>query len=150
MHDAIKNYLAHQTTPEQLVESLQMLVDEYGCIVPLQYTPECETRAPSIPGKTLNLFSKNLREISASHALVPLNFPLIVFYFQAFIATSVLQARRLVGPARGVRWKLRSTSTAVPAHRLHQRTRHLLLRYLPFPRKPFFHFVAPSVQSIRT
>jgi len=54
VRDAIRSYVSHATSPEQFVESLQAIVDEFGVIIPLEYSPEHETRAHQPAGNHSN------------------------------------------------------------------------------------------------
>jgi len=42
---AIRDYVDRKTTPEEFHETMQALVDKYAIVLPLEYTPEHETRA---------------------------------------------------------------------------------------------------------
>jgi hypothetical protein len=41
----IRNYLAQLSSPEHFVEELRQLVDDFGAVVHLDYTPECAVRS---------------------------------------------------------------------------------------------------------
>jgi len=50
LRDAVSSYASQSTTPEQFVESMQAIVDQYSITVSLEYSPEHETRAAQRPG----------------------------------------------------------------------------------------------------
>uniref|UniRef100_A0A7S0V9A0 histone acetyltransferase n=1 Tax=Hemiselmis tepida TaxID=464990 RepID=A0A7S0V9A0_9CRYP len=52
--DAMRSYVAHTTTPEQFVESVRTIVDDCGITIPLEYSPEHETRAQQPQGNHSN------------------------------------------------------------------------------------------------
>ena len=57
----IRNYLAQLSSPEHFVEELRLLVDEFGTIVLLDYTPECAARsaaAAALPPSAASLLGK--------------------------------------------------------------------------------------------
>jgi len=51
---AMRLYMSHTTTPEQFVESVHSIVDVHNITVPLEYSPEHETRARQPPGNHSN------------------------------------------------------------------------------------------------
>mmetsp|Transcript_21962 Transcript_21962/g.51058 ORF Transcript_21962/g.51058 Transcript_21962/m.51058 type:complete len:765 (+) Transcript_21962:187-2481(+) len=52
--DAMRLYMSHASTPEQFVESVHSIVDDYGITIPLEYSPEHETRAQQPQGNHSN------------------------------------------------------------------------------------------------
>ena len=57
----IRSYLGKLSSPETFVEELRLLVDEFGTIVPLDYTPECAARsaaAAAAPVSAASLLGK--------------------------------------------------------------------------------------------
>ncbi len=54
--EAIRSYASHRSSPEQFFASMQEIVDEFGAVVPLHYTPEHHTRAPASPSEFATVY----------------------------------------------------------------------------------------------